>query len=64
MDFTISFSTSLTHCNEWRPQKGYVANSADPDQMPQNAASDQYPLFANILIILLYEYLNCIICHT
>ena len=24
-----------------RPVKGYLANSADPDQMPQNAASDQ-----------------------
>ena len=25
----------------WRPLKGYLANSADPDQTPQNAASDQ-----------------------
>ena len=27
----------------WRPQKGYMqlANSADPDQTPPNAASDQ-----------------------
>ena len=24
-----------------RPIKGYLANSADPDQTPQNAASDQ-----------------------
>ena len=24
-----------------RPIKGYLANSADPDQMPENAASDQ-----------------------
>ena len=25
----------------WRPLKGQLANSADPDQMLQNAASDQ-----------------------
>ena len=25
----------------WKPQKGYLANSVDPDQMPLNAASDQ-----------------------
>ena len=24
-----------------RPVKGYLANSGDPDQTPQNAASDQ-----------------------
>ena len=37
-----------------RPLKGYLVNSADPDQMPQNAASDQglhclqtvYPFFS------------------
>ena len=30
----------LTHCSG-RPLKGYLANSADPDHTPQNAASDQ-----------------------
>ena len=25
----------------WRALKGYLENSADPDQTPQNAASDQ-----------------------
>ena len=29
------------HIVVWRPLKGYLASSADPDQMPQNAASDQ-----------------------
>ena len=30
----------LTHCSRKTP-KEYLANSADPDQTPQNAASDQ-----------------------
>ena len=33
----------------WRPLKGYLANSADPDQMPQNAASDQGLHFLQIV---------------
>ena len=36
-----------------RSVKGYLANSADPDQMPQNAASDQGHMFANSLAIFL-----------
>ena len=32
----------LTHSNlEWKSVKGSEANSADPDQMPHNVASDQ-----------------------
>ena len=31
---------TLTHCSR-ETVKGYLANSADPDQMLQNAASDQ-----------------------
>ena len=30
----------LTHCS-LETHKGYLAKSADPDQTPQNAASDQ-----------------------
>ena len=34
------FQDYLTHCS-WETRKRYLANSADPDQTPQNAASDQ-----------------------
>ena len=33
----------LTHFSHGNSQKGKFANNADPDQMPQNVASDQGP---------------------
>ena len=39
---TNSFKYSiLTHCSRENPKMGTQANSADPDQTPHNAASDQ-----------------------
>ena len=35
----------------WEPLQEQMANSADPDQMLQNVASDQGLLFANSLAI-------------
>ena len=56
----VSSQLNVVHypIEDWRTLNVYLANSADPDQTPQNAASDQGLQFLQIHVVRLIFFSN------